>query len=131
MSGAIGNGLGLEHLTRKVESPQMYLDASVTRNDIGKPMSISASETVIVAPNGARIYGVLETYEDRLNEGVKAGAVRIVGFAKFTYETGDAVTFGDSVLGSTTAGKVKKGTDAANKVAAIDTTNKTVTVLLG
>lgn len=109
-----------------------YLASAIAATDIGKPVKLdtSANNTVALAGDGDIIFGVLESYEDRANDGVKTGAVTLAGGYRFTYKTGDAVAVGDYVVGAG-SGEVKKTTTAnSTKVVAKNTTTQTVDVFL-
>lgn len=111
-----------------------YLASAIAATDIGKPVKLdtTASNRVALAGDGDAILGVLESYEDRAQEGVKTGAVTIRGGYRFNYPTGDAVAVGDSIVGSAVSGEVKKA-GSANKtlVIAKNTSTLTVDVFIG
>ena len=107
-----------------------YLDASITSPaDVGKPVSITGNFTVGLAVDGAEILGQLESFENRLQEGVKVGAVNHHMSAKFTYTGSDPVA-GGKIVGAG-GGNVKTagaGLGHNTFIAAVDTTAKTVEV---
>lgn len=73
----------------------------------------SAANTVKLATNGAKILGRLENVEDRKVEGIKVGAVKIIGgmaLKKF-----GEIAVGDMVLGAGN-GLVKKDTTSAGAI---------------
>lgn len=110
--------------------PTFYLESSITAADKGKPVALdaTANNTVKLAGDGDAILGKLETYEDRVQEGVKTGAVTIMGGVRFTYVTGDAVAVGESIVGAP-AGEVKRTATANNTmVIAKNATDETVDV---
>ncbi len=112
-----------------------YLNSTLPNKDcVGWPVAIdpSADFTVGVAGDGAEIHGVLQSWEDRSQEGgIKTGAVNPLISFKFEYD-GVAPTRGGSVVGSAVAGKVKAAGAGAGKntvVVAVDTAAQTVEVL--
>lgn len=124
MSAQIGNGITLAGIIDTGGNVTLYLDSSVTRADIGKPMSLVSGQnnTVIVAPNGARIFGRLDTFEDRVQEGIKVGMIQTEGGFLFSVLAADALLTngqGSSAIGAG-SGKIKAGTDAGNFVTELD-----------
>lgn len=92
------------HITFKLA---VGLDATY----IGKPVALdTANGTVKVCGDGDRVHGILASFEDRIVEGSRVGAVALRFATKL--ETTGAVAVGDSVVGSATAGKVKAATEA-------------------
>lgn len=101
---------------------------------VGWPVSIDPAEnfTVGAAPDGVDILGVLQSWEDRVQDGIKTGSVNPLICFKFQYE-GAAPTRGGRVVGSAVPGKVKAagaGAGLNTYVTAIDTTAKTCEVML-
>lgn len=84
----------------------MNISGTVVAADVGKAVAIDATtpNTVKLAGAGDEIYGRLESFENRLQEGLKVGAVA----RKFRtiLPTSAAVTVGAQVSGSATAGAV-------------------------
>ena len=112
-----------------------YLNSTLPNKDcVGWPVAIdpSADFTVGVAGDNAEILGVLQSWEDRVQEGgIKTGSVNPLISFKFPYE-GTAPVRGGSVVGSAVPGSVKAAGASAGKntvVVAVDTTAKTVEVL--
>lgn len=107
-----------------------YLGPGITSiNDVGKPVAITGNFTVDIAPDGAEVFGTLESFEDRVQEGIKVGAVNWHNCAKFTY-TGTAPAPGGRIVGAG-GGNVKAagaGVGFNTAVAAVDTTAQTVEV---
>jgi hypothetical protein len=107
-----------------------FLNASITsHSDIAKPVSLDATAnfTIGLAADGAQILGALESYEDRTQEGYKAGAVAPLMYTTFEYSGTDPV-IGQWVVGDGT-GKVKaSATIGRALVEGIDTTGKLVHV---
>lgn len=112
-----------------------YLNSTLPNiNCVGWPVAIDASAdfTVGAAGDGAEIFGVLQSWEDRVQDGIKTGSVNGLISFKFEYE-GTAPTRGGRVVGSAVAGKVKAagaGAGLNTTVIAVDSVAKTVEVLL-
>jgi hypothetical protein len=105
-----------------------YLNSAIVQADVGKAVKVSAANTVNLLAEDDLIFGVLTTFENRVQEGVKTGAVGLKGGYRFTYETGDTVAVGDSIVAAP-AGEVKKAGAANNtKVIAVNATDRTVDV---
>lgn len=87
-----------------------YLDAAIVAADVGKAVMLDTTGTnkVKLATDNAVVFGRLETFEDRTQEGVKVGAVSRKFRSKLP-KTG-TVAVGDTVTGSATAGVVKAST---------------------
>lgn len=83
------------------------LAASLTIADVGKAVTLdtSAANTVKLAANADKIFGRLETFEDRISLGIKVGTVSRK-FKDKLPKTAAAIAVGDSVTGSATAGSV-------------------------
>lgn len=106
----------------------MLVSGTVTAADVGKAVALdtTAPNTVKLAGDNDAIFGRLETFEDREQEGIKVGAVS----RKFrtVLPTAAAVTVGAEVVGSTTAGAVKPaGTQPAEGLKS----NRVIEVLTG
>lgn len=86
-----------------------YLDTAVTAADVGKAMTLDTTGTnkMKLATAGDPIYGRLETYENRTQEGVKVGAVSRKFRSKLP--TTGVVALGDNLIGSSTAGVAATG----------------------
>lgn len=83
--------------------PTFVLDDSITINDCGKAVmqDTSAANKVKLATAGAEILGRLETFEDRVVEGVKVGAVKLIGGMELpTAEAYSAPAVGDALVGA-------------------------------
>ncbi len=89
------------------------LHASITAADVGKAVALdtTAEATVKLAGDNEAIFGRLETFEDRVVEGIKVGTVATKGIMRVPY-TGSVVV-GTVLVGSATAGSVKPAADAA------------------
>lgn len=122
-------GVSLHGIPQPDFSFTFILDAGITAADIGKPLSLKAGvdNTVVIAANGADIIGKLTTYEDRVSEGIKVGAVETKGGFKFTVKALDALAQGDYVVGAG-SGEVKKGT--AGRAYCVALSGSTATVLV-
>lgn len=86
------------------------LDAAITVADVGKAVMLDTSgpNKVKLATDNAAVFGRLETFEDRKQEGMKVGAVSRKFRSKLP-STGVLVV-GDTATGSATAGSVKAST---------------------
>lgn len=86
-----------------------YLHASITAADLGKAVTLDTTgrNTVRLAGAGDHVFGRLETFEDRTQEGVKVGAVSRKFRSKLP--TTGVVAVGDNVVGSATLGSVATG----------------------
>jgi len=138
MAGLIGNGVTLQGLVPQDFLATWNISGTVDRStDIGKAVSIdaTAANTAKLCADDAVILGILASYEDRKQEGIKVGAVAHKGFFKVPYVNGatDLVpVVGHSVKGSATAGKVKPvaAYDGPNMVVEVDTTNGYVVLMI-
>jgi hypothetical protein len=80
------------------------LDASITENkDVGKLVSLKGNHLVGLADDGDVIFGYLESFEDRVAEGSKTGAVSWMLCGKATY-VGTPPVVGAGLEGSATLG---------------------------
>lgn len=86
------------------------LDAAITAADVGKAVMLDTSgpNKVKLATDNAVVFGRLETFENRTQEGMKVGAVSRKFRSKLP--TTGVVAVGDTVTGSATAGVVKAST---------------------
>jgi len=110
------------------------LGSSITGyDDVGKTVSVNAAAnfTVETKVAGAEILGYLESYEDRVAEGIKVGAVSWHGCYTFPY-TGTAPTPGAHVMCNAAGGvAVATGTLGLHTiVTSVDTVALTCEVLL-
>lgn len=88
--------------------PTFLLNAAIVPADVGKLVKLdSANNTVTLAADTNVAFGVLMSYENRIQEGIKTGAVAITGGFRFTYVTDDAVAVGESIVAAP-AGEVKR-----------------------
>lgn len=141
MPDEIGQGISHAHYPFEEANIPFYLASAVTIADVGKAVAIdtTASRTVKLAGDGDMVIGRLDTFEDRVSEGVKVGNIQLMGGMRFAYPA-SGVTFavGDRIVGAG-AGLVKPLSVASNAtgavplrytvVTAINTTAKTVEVL--
>ena len=104
----IGVGVSLRGIEHEEFHYPFNLAASVTADDVSKPVALdtTAANTVKVAGDNDTVIGKLVTYENRTIEGVKVGAVALKGGFKFGKS--GVIAIGDSVCGSATSGSVKK-----------------------
>ena len=90
----------------------MLVSGTVTTADVGKAVALdtTTANTVKLAGDGDAIFGRLETFEDRVQEGIKVGAIsrkfRTVLPVKANLTGLNAVAVGDTVAGAG-AGEVK------------------------
>lgn len=130
MAGLIGQGITLRGLVPQVFAWGWNVSGVVAQSNVGELVAqdLTAANTVkLLAADDAPI-GVLASYEDRKIEGIKVGTVDHKGGFGVKY-TG-TLAIGDSVVGSATAGAVKKAA-AANRtlVTEVDATALTATVI--
>jgi hypothetical protein len=87
------------------------LAAGITTADVGKLVTIDtgAAHTVKLAAADEVVVGVLQTVENRLQEGILTGAVEHRG--GFKVKTTGTIAVGDKLVGSATAGVGKTATD--------------------
>lgn len=137
MPNAIGGGVTLRNVLDSVQVTMYINESTVDEDIIDQPVSLdtSADNTVKLIEADEEVFGVIKAVEDRVVEGIKVVTVAIAGGA-FTlpYVTGDSVAIGDCVVGSSTAGKLKRVASPAAKnrtrVVAKDATNETVDVIM-
>lgn len=126
--------LGIKHQGIRTESASatFRLNATITGPEhVGKPVSVDPAQDFLVglAADGAEVIGYLESYEDRVTEGEKVGAVNWHICTVFSY-TGVAPTRGGSIVGAG-AGNVKAAGAGEGKntlVTAVDAANQLVSV---
>src|SRR5687768_18507669 len=85
MAGLIGNGVTLQGLVPQDFLATWNISGTVDLStDIGKAVSIdaTAANTAKLCADDAVILGILASYEDRKQEGIKIGAVTHKGFLK-------------------------------------------------
>lgn len=98
----------------------MNLSGTVTAADVGKAVTLDTTKpnTVKLAGAGDAVFGRLETFEDRTQEGVKVGAIARKFRTKLPLAdslTGpDVPVVGDTVVGAG-SGVVKALNDGTNK----------------
>jgi hypothetical protein len=107
----------------------MSVSGSVVAADVGKAVALdtTAANTVKLAGDGDQIFGRLETFENRTQEGIKVGAISRKLRAKLPVKTGltgfNVPAVGDTVVGAG-AGEVKASNNGSAKTP--DQTNNTV-----
>ena len=89
----------------------------------GQAVSFNGSYTVVHSPDGAEVHG--QVLEKLVNKDGALTAIAMNGVLRFSY-VGAAPVVGQSILGSTTAGKVKATATGRWLVVAVDTANSTV-----
>lgn len=78
------------------------LNSAITAADVGKAVTqdTAAANRVKLAGAGDAILGRLETYEDRVVEGVKVGTVKIIAGMELPTAESYTATVGDKVIGA-------------------------------
>lgn len=91
----------------------MTISGTVTASDVGKAVTLDTSQdaTAKLAGDGDSIYGRLESYEDRKQEGIKVGTVSRRFLQALPLKASDTATRGDLLIGGG-AGSVKKASTA-------------------
>lgn len=90
----------------------MYVSGTVTAADVGKAVALdtTAANTVKLAGDADEVFGRLETFEDRTQEGIKVGAISRKLRGKLPVKTGltgfDVLAVGDTAVGAG-SGEVK------------------------
>src|SRR5687768_1487975 len=138
MAGLIGAGVSLRGIVPDEFIVTWNVSGTIDKSaDINKAVTIdsTAKNTVKLCSDDSIILGILQSYEDRTQEGIKVGAVAHKGFFKVPYVNGAAAlvpVVGHSVKGSATAGKVKPvaAYDGPNIVVEVDTTNGYVVLMI-
>lgn len=104
----IGRGVSLRGLYNNDKSFTWNLTGTMTNADVGKVISqdVTQANAAKLAGDNEAILGVLGSYEDRVQEGIKVGTVHHDGGFSVPY-TG-TLAVGDQVCGSATPGTVKK-----------------------
>lgn len=132
MAGIIGNGVSLRGLYSHEYAYTWNISGTVDRAvDLYKAVAQDATvaNTAKLAGDGDVVIGVLGSYEDRKQEGIKVGTVFHKGAFSVPY-TG-VIALGDSVVGSATAGAVKAAGAANNtRIVEIDATAGTCVVVV-
>lgn len=129
---AIGQGVTLTGFPVADFEFTWNLNAAITAADVGKAVSIdtSAARTVKLAADTDAVMGILETFENRVQEGIKVGTVGLKGGCTLTY-SGTAPALGAQIQGAG-SGIVKalaSGARYPHTVVAVDTTALTVEVV--
>jgi hypothetical protein len=82
----------------------------------GKPVKLSANNTVALPADGDILFGNLEKFEDRVQEGIKVAAVQTNGTFAYPLKASDLLAAGDYVV-SGGLGTVKKASVVTSCVA--------------
>lgn len=108
MSGVIGEGVSLRGTYFEDFHLVYNISGTVVAGDVGKAVTLdtTAANTAKLAGDGDVILGVLISYENRVQEGVKVGTVAEKFILTLPY-TGTIPAIGVQVVGGTTAGSVK------------------------
>lgn len=98
----VGMGVTLLGIDYPEWGVTLNLATATTKDHLGSAMSVdtSAPNTFKPAADGDLIRGILYTFEDRKQEGVKVGTVRLKGGFKLPIAAGQTVTVGQSVIGA-------------------------------
>lgn len=134
MAGIIGKGVSLRGLYLESCAFTFNITGTINKSeDIGKAVSLdaTAANSAKLAADGAQIIGVLGSYEDRVQEGVKVGTVMMKGGFKVS-NAANAVAVGNYVVGAG-SGAVKPAAEGvvtkAQVVEIIDSTNCVILVM--
>lgn len=102
-------GVRLEGFHDEYSIITFLLASTMTAADAGKPVALdtTANGRVKVAGDGERIFGYLESFEDRVVEGNKVGAVAQRFGMSFKIKAADTLAVGDTAVGAGN-GEVKK-----------------------
>jgi len=118
MTGVIGAGVSLEGIFFPDFEVTMLISGTVTKADEGKAVAIdnTASNTVKLAADGDPVFGRLQAYENRVQEGIKVATVATKFIATLPIKAASGVARGDSIQGAG-AGEIKPiGVSAATDV---------------
>jgi hypothetical protein len=107
----IGQGVTLNGHFHEDSQYTFVLNAAIVKGDVGKAVTITATNTVSLAADGGEIDGRLEVVEDRVQEGIKVGTVNAKAGVIFPLKSGDALAPGDRACGGG-AGTVRKALEA-------------------
>ena len=117
MANQIGNGVSLRGFYNDAWQFTMLISGAVNKATyIVKVVSqdTTAANTAKLALDGERIIGTLDSYEDRVQEGIKVGTVGMKN--SLSIPVTGAIAIGDSVVGSATPGVAKKAAAANNTI---------------
>lgn len=103
----IGQGVTLNGHFHEDSQYTFLLASAITKADIGKAVTITATNEVSLAADGAEIDGRLEVVEDRVTEGVKVGTINTKAGVIFPLKNADTLAPGDWAVGGG-AGTVRK-----------------------
>ncbi len=111
MATQIGIGVTLRGFYSSTWALTWNLAAGIVAADVGKAMAqdATAANTAKLAADNESIIGVLMSFEDRVQEGIRVGTVCHQFGAKLTY-TGTIPAIGAQVVGSATPGTIKAAT---------------------
>lgn len=130
MAIPIGAGVTLNNIHQENFMYTFKVSGNVTTSDVGKAVSLdtTAANTVKLAGDGDPIFGRLEVYEDRVQEGIKVGTVSTKGGLKFPLAANANVSIGTYLVGGG-AGAVKAaGANVVNRFQAVEVIGTTSTV---
>lgn len=107
------------------------LNSDITASDVGKVVTqdTAAANRVKLAGAGDPILGRLESYEDRVIEGVKVGAVKIIGGMELPIAEGYTPAVGDTVIGAAGGLVTKVGTGESSDLVVWEKTSSSVIVV--
>lgn len=108
MAGQIGQGVTLRGFYDEDSQFTWNISGAVTRANVGNVMAqdITVANTAKLAGDNDEIIGVLNSFEQRIQEGLTVGTIGMSDNAAVAY-TG-ALAIGDSICGSATPGVAKK-----------------------
>jgi len=137
MAQIIGSG-GIQHANIHLDEAAFpfNLNAGVLQAHTGKAMSLDTTTDVTakLAVLDERIIGSLQTFENRVQEGIKVGTIAMQG--GFQFSTVGVVAIGNSVVGAVSGTpavggfvKASAAVRSDNIVTAVDVVNKTCQVI--
>lgn len=111
MAIPIGEGVSLRGFYSKNWALTWNLTGTTSSADIGKAMTqdTSAANTARLAGDNDSIIGILQSRENRIQEGVVVGTICMAFSEKLPY-TGTIPAIGSQVVGAATLGTVKAAT---------------------
>lgn len=109
MAGLIGEGVSLRGFYFNQSAFTWNLTGTIVAADVGKAMTqdITVANSAKLAGDNDPILGVLESFEDRKQEGIKVGTVGHQFSVSLPY-AGTVPAIGANVVGSATPGAVKE-----------------------
>jgi hypothetical protein len=96
----VSNGVTLDGFYHEHSIYTLKLNSAVVAADVGKAMSMDGANQVKLAADNDVIVGRLESVEDRVQEGIKVGAVAFTGCFRLPVKSGETVVVGGGVQGA-------------------------------